>query len=34
MSPNTATGVLMKVRDQDRRKQQQLDQPLFLPVFS
>ncbi|KAF6515876.1 hypothetical protein HZS61_004617 [Fusarium oxysporum f. sp. conglutinans] len=27
-------GVLMKVRDQDRRKQQQLDQPLFQPLFS
>ncbi|KAK7592094.1 hypothetical protein V3481_006721 [Fusarium oxysporum f. sp. vasinfectum] len=27
-------GVLMKVRDQDRRRQQQLDQPLFHPPFS
>ncbi|KAG7424427.1 ATP-dependent DNA helicase PIF1 [Fusarium oxysporum f. sp. raphani] len=27
-------GVLMKVRDQDRRRQQQLDQPLFHPLFS
>ncbi|PHH89298.1 hypothetical protein CDD83_6340 [Cordyceps sp. RAO-2017] len=27
-------GVLMKVRDQDRRKQQQFDQPLFHPLFS
>jgi ATP-dependent DNA helicase PIF1 len=27
-------GVLMKVRDQDWRRQQQLDQPLFHPLFS
>ncbi|EEU34019.1 uncharacterized protein NECHADRAFT_96587 [Fusarium vanettenii 77-13-4] len=32
--PNRLVGVLMKVRDQDRRRQQQLDQPLFHPLFS
>ncbi|KAG7429095.1 hypothetical protein Forpi1262_v009598 [Fusarium oxysporum f. sp. raphani] len=26
-------GVLMKVRDQDRRKKQKLDQPLFQSLF-
>ena len=33
-SPNRLVGVLMKVRDQDRRRQQQLDQPPFHPLFS